>query len=106
MAREVVRKDGSTGASHGRGRTEEEWAIDTEIGRRARKRRKIMGFTLAQVAERIGLTFQVIQKLENGEVALTVARMIQLATALEMPPEDLMRGLKIEPSQKEPDRAE
>lgn len=108
MAREIIRSDGEKDTSgRRRGRTQAEWDVDLVIGTRARKRRQILGLTQAQVGERLGMAFQVIQKLEIGQTAFTVTRVLELAVALEMPYEELIRGLTIELPKKETgDRSE
>jgi transcriptional regulator with XRE-family HTH domain len=60
------------------------------IGRRLRARRRLMAMTQEQVGRRCGLTFQQIQKYEAGQVAISAARLVTLAVALEVPVAALM----------------
>jgi len=41
-------------------------AMDREVGRRIRERRRALGLSQAALARRVGRTFQQIQKYENG----------------------------------------
>ena len=59
------------------------------IGRRVRLRRRQLGLTQAQVAATCGTSFQQIQKLEAGELGISVLRLILLAAALQVPPDYL-----------------
>ena len=59
------------------------------IGRRARMRRRQLGLTQAQVAAACDTSFQQIQKLEAGELGISVVRLILLAAALQVPPDYL-----------------
>jgi transcriptional regulator with XRE-family HTH domain len=59
------------------------------IGRRVRLRRRQLGLTQAQVAAACGTSFQQIQKLEAGELGISVLRLILLAAALQVPPDYL-----------------
>jgi transcriptional regulator with XRE-family HTH domain len=59
------------------------------IGRRVRVRRRQLGLTQAQVAALCDTSFQQIQKLEAGELGISVLRLIKLAAALQVPPDYL-----------------
>lgn len=53
-----------------------------EIGRRLRAARTNGGLTLAEVAERSGLSQGFLSKLERGQAAASIANLIQLADVL------------------------
>jgi DNA-binding XRE family transcriptional regulator len=55
------------------------------IGRRIRRRRRMLGFTQAQLAAVAGVTFQQIQKYECGIHRISAVRLWQLAQALSAP---------------------
>ncbi|MDQ1154683.1 helix-turn-helix transcriptional regulator [Brevundimonas sp. SORGH_AS_0993] len=59
--------------------------IDLHLGKRLRRRRRLLGLTQQQVAVRIGVRFQQIQKYECGANRLSAARLWELAEALEIP---------------------
>lgn len=67
--------------------------IDLHLGKRLRRRRRLLGLTQQQVAVRIGVRFQQIQKYECGANRLSAARLWELAEALEIPVSYFYEGL-------------
>ncbi len=59
--------------------------IDLHLGRRLRRRRRLLGLTQQQLALQVGIRFQQIQKYECGANRISAARLWQLAEALETP---------------------
>ena len=59
--------------------------IDVHIGRRVRRRRRLLGLTQEQLAGACGVRFQQIQKYECGANRVSAARLRRLARALEVP---------------------
>ncbi len=59
--------------------------IDLHLGRRLRRRRRLLGLTQQQLGDRIGIRFQQIQKYECGANRISAARLWELAEALETP---------------------
>ncbi|MBE7217312.1 MAG: helix-turn-helix transcriptional regulator [Caulobacteraceae bacterium] len=59
--------------------------IDAYLGRRLRRRRRLMGMTQQQLADAVGIRFQQIQKYECGANRISAARLWGLAEALEVP---------------------
>ena len=59
--------------------------IDLHLGRRLRRRRRLLGLTQQQLATQVGIRFQQIQKYECGANRISAARLWQLAEALESP---------------------
>ena len=59
--------------------------IDLHLGRRLRRRRRLLGFTQQQLALKVGIRFQQIQKYECGANRISAARLWELAEALETP---------------------
>lgn len=59
--------------------------VDTYVGRRIRERRKIVGLTQQKLAEKLGLSFQQVQKYEKGLNRVGVSRLVKLSAALEVP---------------------
>jgi transcriptional regulator with XRE-family HTH domain len=58
--------------------------IDLHLGRRLRRRRRLLGLTQQQLASAVGIRFQQIQKYECGANRISAARLWQLAEALEV----------------------
>ena len=59
--------------------------IDLHLGRRLRRRRRLLGLTQQQLATSVGIRFQQIQKYECGANRISAARLWQLSLALEIP---------------------
>ncbi len=58
--------------------------IEQSVGTRIRQRRTELGYTQQQLAQRVGLTYQQIHKYERGTNRISVARLVDLAEALEI----------------------
>ena len=56
--------------------------IDTHVGSRVRLRRMILGMSQEKLAERLGLTFQQVQKYEKGINRIGASRLFDLAQVL------------------------
>jgi transcriptional regulator with XRE-family HTH domain len=54
-------------------------ARDAEIGRLVRSRRQELGLSQSDLAERIGVTFQQVQKYENGSNRISIGRLARIA---------------------------
>jgi transcriptional regulator with XRE-family HTH domain len=67
--------------------------IDLHLGRRLRRRRRLLGLTQQQLATQVGIRFQQIQKYECGANRISAARLWQLAEALESPVSYFYDGL-------------
>ena len=59
--------------------------IDLHLGKRLRRRRRLLGLTQQQLAGVCGVRFQQIQKYECGANRISAARLWQLSEALEVP---------------------
>lgn len=59
--------------------------IDLHLGKRLRRRRRLLGLTQQQLAASVGVRFQQIQKYECGANRISAARLWGLAEALEVP---------------------
>ncbi|MGC2856016.1 helix-turn-helix domain-containing protein [Novispirillum sp. DQ9] len=59
--------------------------IDIHVGKRVVLRRKLLGLTQHQVAEAIGVTFQQIQKYEQGVNRVSASRLYDLSRVLQVP---------------------
>lgn len=60
-------------------------ATDLHIGKRLRRRRRLLGLSQQQLAESIGIRFQQIQKYECGANRVVASRLYELAVALNVP---------------------
>jgi transcriptional regulator with XRE-family HTH domain len=78
--------------------------IDLHLGRRLRRRRRLLGLTQQQLALAVGIRFQQIQKYECGANRISAARLWQLAEALETPVAYFYDGLA-EAAAREEDRS-
>src|SRR5579862_1645829 len=59
--------------------------IDFHLGKRMRRRRRLLGLTQQQLAESCGVRFQQIQKYECGANRISAARLWRIAAALDVP---------------------
>src|SRR5690606_8565731 len=69
-------------------------AIDLHVGKRLRRRRRLLGLTQQQLAESIGIRFQQIQKYECGANRVTWSRLYELAVALTVSANYFFEGLQ------------
>ena len=67
--------------------------IDLYLGKRLRRRRRLLGLTQQQLAGAVGVRFQQIQKYECGANRISAARLWQLSEALEVPVNYFYDGL-------------
>jgi transcriptional regulator with XRE-family HTH domain len=70
-------------------------AIDLHVGKRLRRRRRLLGLTQQQLAESIGIRFQQIQKYECGANRVTASRLYELAVSLNVPVNYFFEGLNM-----------
>lgn len=75
------RRDGRVGASTARQPT----AVDEQIGKLIRERRTELRLNLQELAEKIGIAVQQLQKYETGENRVSASRLADLAHALGVP---------------------
>lgn len=69
---------------------EAELKLDREVAARVRAQRLACGLTQTELGKRIGVTFQQIQKYENGSNRLTAGKLIILAETLGVPVEQFL----------------
>jgi transcriptional regulator with XRE-family HTH domain len=67
--------------------------IDLHLGKRVRRRRRLLGLTQLQLAGAVGIRFQQIQKYECGANRISASRLWQIAEALEVPISYFYEGL-------------
>lgn len=59
--------------------------LDQHVGKRLRLRRALLGMSQEKLADRIGLTFQQIQKYERGTNRISASRLYQFSQILDVP---------------------
>ena len=67
--------------------------VDVHVGKRIRHRRWMVGMTQQQLAERVGIKFQQIQKYETGMNRVSASRLWDIADALSVPVNFFFEGL-------------
>jgi transcriptional regulator with XRE-family HTH domain len=67
--------------------------VDAIVGRRIRTRRLLLGMTQTQLAQQLGVSFQQVQKYENGANRVGAGRLVQIAQILGIPIDALLQGL-------------
>lgn len=65
-----------------------------EFGRRVRRHRKDLGWTLEELAEEAQMHWTYIGSVERGERNLSLINIVRLARVLGIGPEELVRGLR------------
>jgi transcriptional regulator with XRE-family HTH domain len=58
--------------------------IDLHVGGRLKMRRIVMGLSQEKLAERLGITFQQIQKYERGQNRISAGRLFRLSQLLQV----------------------
>jgi transcriptional regulator with XRE-family HTH domain len=61
-------------------------ARDAKIGRLVRAQRQRLRLSQSDLADRVGVTFQQVQKYENGTNRISIGRLARIAEALDVPP--------------------
>ena len=74
--------------------------VDIHVGGRVRTRRLLLGMNQETLAQRLGLTFQQVQKYESGANRISASRLSELAKILEVEVEFFFSGLT--PEETEP----
>ncbi len=67
--------------------------VDVHVGKRVRHRRWLVGMTQQQLAERVGIKFQQIQKYETGMNRVSASRLWDIAAALSVPVSFFFEGI-------------
>ena len=79
-------------------RKEQTHPIDAHVGARMRLRRLEMRMSQTALAERLGISFQAVQKYEIGAVRLSASRLYDAALALAVRPGFFFDGVPGTPS--------
>lgn len=75
-------------------------AVDLSIGARLRARRRELGLSQSDLARKLGVSFQQVQKYESGANRISASTLIAAARALETSPAWLL-GDEVPPSAEE-----
>ena len=67
--------------------------IDVHVGSRVRRRRTLLGMNQTQLGEKLGITFQQIQKYERGSNRISASRLYQMTRILDVPVSFFFDGL-------------
>ena len=59
--------------------------VDIHVGKRVRMRRTLMGMSQTKLGDALGLTFQQVQKYENGSNRIGASRLYQISQILAVP---------------------
>lgn len=65
--------------------TRKELGVDAYVGKQIRQRRIRSGMTLTQLADRLGVTYQQVQKYETGSNRVAASRLAEIANVFEVP---------------------
>ncbi len=68
--------------------------IDQRIGQRIRERRIVLGLNQTRLGAGLGVSFQQIQKYENGSNRMGAGMLYGCAQLLDVPPEYFVEGLE------------
>lgn len=60
-------------------------SIDENVGVQLRQRRALLGMSQERLAEQVGITFQQIQKYENGANRVSASRLYEFSQVLNIP---------------------
>ena len=72
--------------------------VDVHVGKRIRHRRWMVGMTQQQLAEKVGIKFQQIQKYETGMNRVSASRLWDIAEAVDVPVSFFFEGLDESPA--------
>lgn len=68
-------------------------SVDIHVGKRIRHRRWLIGMTQQQLADKVGIKFQQIQKYETGVNRVSASRLWDIAHAIDVPVSYFFEGL-------------
>jgi transcriptional regulator with XRE-family HTH domain len=74
------------------------------LGKKIKQSRINHGMTQSQLAEKLGISYQQIQKYENGDSQMSVSRFFEIAMALETDPLALLEDIVFTSKISEPRR--
>lgn len=69
---------------------------DLHVGKRLRRRRRLLGMTQQELASQVGVRFQQIQKYECGANRITASRLFDLARAMNVSVQYFFDGMPVQ----------
>lgn len=69
---------------------QDEIDLAVAIGRKIAERRKALGWTQSQMAEKLGVGYEAVSRMERGTILPTISKIIQVADAFECPIDELL----------------
>ena len=73
--------------------------VDLLIGTKIRLRRHVLGMSQTDLGNRIGVTFQQVQKYEKGHNKIVASRLLEVANIMDVPISDFFEDLNNTSSQ-------
>lgn len=71
--------------------------VDAHVGKKIRQQRWLLGISQQQLASRVGIKFQQVQKYETGANRVSASRLWDIAAVLEVPISYFFEGLEGRP---------
>lgn len=68
--------------------------IDQLLGERLKEIRKMKNLTQEDIADKLGISFQQIQKYENGKNRISFSRLYELSTFMKVPLDSFVRNIE------------
>ncbi len=75
--------------------------VDVYVGRRIRHRRWLIDISQQELAERVGLRFQQIQKYETGSNRVSASKLWEISRVLNVPVEYFFKGQEQDDTERE-----
>jgi transcriptional regulator with XRE-family HTH domain len=69
--------------------------VDIHVGRQLRFARELAGLTQTDISKELGMSFQVVQKYEQGEIRVSASRLFQLSVLLAKPVGYFFEGFEV-----------
>ncbi len=67
-------------------------AVDVHVGKRMREARLLLGMSQMTLADKIGVSFQAVQKYEKGDIRTSASTLARIAAALGREPAYFFEG--------------
>ena len=84
-------------------RTPRSGQLDAALGERIRRRRRELGLSQSALGGKLGITFQQVQKYENGTNRVSATMLVKLSEALALPVNQILHDVDPNAGLTEPD---
>lgn len=84
-------------------RTPRSGLLDAALGERIRRRRRELGLSQSALGGKLGITFQQVQKYENGTNRVSATMLVKLSEALALPVTEILHDVDPAAAPPEPD---